>query len=141
LTVNRLEKRSALLSLIDLGAFKIQCICTHLNLLKSDRIKQAKMLVNFIKSNEVEGVPIILGGDLNDQDGDTTKILVKEVGFSSPKAEQLYPTFPSFLPFLSLDRILCKNIDVVGSEIGKSSKYRTYSDHLPLFYTFKMSPK
>jgi len=141
LTVNSFEKRSALLSLIDFDSFKVQCICTHLNLLQSDRIKQAKMLVNFIKNNEVEGIPIILGGDLNDRNGDITKLLITEAGFSTPKKEHLYPTFPSFLPFLGLDRILCKNIEVVTSEIGRSSKYKTYSDHLPLFYELELSTK
>ena len=139
LTLNRLEKRSALLSLIDLGKIKIQCICTHLNLRKSDRKKQTLMLIDFVKENEIQGVPIIIGGDFNDSDGEITNLLIKKGGFSFIESKYKELTFPSFMPFLPLDRVLVKNLKVIESKAGSSKKYRSYSDHLPLFYKLEVN--
>jgi endonuclease/exonuclease/phosphatase family metal-dependent hydrolase len=139
LTLHRFEKRSALLSLIDFGKFKIQFICTHLNLRKTDRVRQAKMLLHFIKKNEIEGVPIILGGDFNDRNGEVLKFFLGEGGFSTLSNSHSLLTFPSVLPVFSFDRILSKNLTVIDCKVGSSKTYNSFSDHLPLFCTFKVN--
>jgi endonuclease/exonuclease/phosphatase family metal-dependent hydrolase len=135
LTLHKREKRSMILTTIDLGFTHLTCLCTHLNLLHKHRLLQAKMILEFLKEHVDPTSPVIFGGDFNDWDGSLTKLLIDEGGFSPPGTNLSNKTFPSFFPLLSLDKILIKNMTFIESSIGEVKHYKKYSDHLPLFYT------
>lgn len=139
LTLHDLEKRSAILTKIDVGPIHLNVICTHLNLLQKHRLEQARMVINFINENVPADEPVVLGGDLNDWNGTITKLFVQEGGFSTLPENLKVRTFPSFMPLLSLDRILFKNLNLIQLTRGDIKKYRRYSDHLPVFYTLDFS--
>lgn len=141
LTLHELEKRSAILTKIDIGPIHLNVICTHLNLFQKHRMKQAEMVLDFIEQNIDPSEPIILGGDFNDWNGKITSLLVNKGGFSSLPETFKVKTFPSFMPLLSLDRILIKNLHLVETSRGSIRDYRRYSDHLPVFYTIDYSPQ
>lgn len=132
ISVNKLEKRSALLALIDLGPTKINILCTHLNLLKKDRLKQVHLILNFLKTKK-NNYPLILAGDLNDWDGKISDILIKDGGFTQKIGGNFLKTFPSLYPILPLDRILYKDIKMLSLSVGTTQRYNLFSDHLPLF--------
>jgi endonuclease/exonuclease/phosphatase family metal-dependent hydrolase len=133
LTLNRFEKRCAVLTIIDLGTTKLACICTHLNLRQNDRLKQARMIIEFINKNVTNDIPIILGGDLNDWTGKVTKLLRDEGGFHTNTLTPPLKTFPSFFPLLPLDRLLFKNLVITKQLRGDPKEFRKLSDHLPIY--------
>ena len=135
LTLHKREKRSMILTTIDLGFTHLTCLCTHLNLLHKHRLEQAKLILEFMSKHVDRRSPVIFGGDFNDWDGSLTELFIDQGGFSPPPTSLRLKTFPSFFPFLSLDRILIKNMTFLESSIGEVKHYKKYSDHLPLFYT------
>ncbi len=128
LTLNIFEKRSAIITKIDYKGFSIYCINTHLNLREKDRIKQAQILLKSIKNFIPDNAPVIIGGDFNDWTGKIA-CLFKDNGFRISKELK---TFPSFFPFLSLDRIMIKNCSFINEKRGDVKEHKNFSDHLPL---------
>lgn len=138
ISLNKLEKRSAILLSIEFGSNKIYCLNTHLNLREKDRIIQAKMILNFININTDRDVPIVIGGDFNDWTGIITKYFETDGGFSTLHPAKVQATFPSFYPVVALDRVLCKNALIINASVGQVRKYNFFSDHLPIFYNIKI---
>ena len=135
LTLHSLEKRSAIFVMLDLGSTSLACICTHLNLRQKDRIKQARLIIDFINNHIDKDTPLILAGDFNDWNGGISHLLETEGHLSSHSLTHQTKTFPSFMPFLALDRIYYRNIKSIDLYAGETKKFRSYSDHLPLFNT------
>jgi endonuclease/exonuclease/phosphatase family protein len=48
-------------------------------------------------------------------------------------------TFPSRMPFLSLDRVYTRNLEVLDAQIHNNKHWQYLSDHLPL--SVKVRPK
>jgi len=130
LTLNRLEKRSAIFTKIAYNGHNIICICTHLNLLLKDRRVQIDKILEFLSSikNEQEEELVIFAGDFNDWTSEIEHLL-RGKGFLT-SAEKLN-TFPSQLPLLPLDKIFYLNHADSACHIGSGKIYRKYSDHLP----------
>ncbi len=133
LSLNKLEKRSALIAQIKMGETNYNFICTHLNLRQKDRIKQIDILIKFLKDNYDDETPTILAGDFNDWNGNVSKHLKKEAGFFTlPESEQL-KTFPSLKPVLALDRFFFHKVKMENLSVRVPTDAKKYSDHLPLF--------
>ena len=49
-----------------------------------------------------------------------------------PQGAGRYPTFPSALPFFSLDRIYTRGLRCVSMQVPKGQASARMSDHLPL---------
>ena len=141
LTLHPLEKRSAIFVMLDLGSTTLACICTHLNLRQKDRIKQARLIIDFINNHIDRDTPLILAGDFNDWNGTICRLLTTEGQLSSHSSIHQANTFPSFMPFLPLDRIFYRDIKSLDLYAGESGKFRSYSDHLPLFNTIRFEVK
>ncbi len=133
LTLHPLEKRSAIFVMIDFLGTPLACICTHLNLRQKDRIKQIRLIIDFIEQHVDRNTALILAGDFNDWNGTISHLLETEGYFSCHCPINPPKTFPSFLPVLSLDRIFYRNIKSIDLYAGSVNKFRSYSDHLPLF--------
>ncbi len=149
LSTNRWEKRGLLLCKIQLPSEQMEqkylyAACSHLNLLHGGRLLQYKKIKEqmlALKTNdETEKIPFIIAGDFNDWNKKCVHVFEDELKMHEVH-KSIYgnfaKTFPSALPFLSLDRIYVKNVHVSRVEILGPTKTNNIlghlSDHLPLY--------
>lgn len=134
LSLHRLEKRCAVLSVIEISKeIKLYCVCTHLNLRQSDRLKQIDKLISFLNENVPKTSPVLVGGDFNDWNGTVSSYFEAKGNFKSSEDGQTHKTFPSLLPLFPLDRFFYRNLEMNNIEVGNPKKFKKFSDHLPLF--------
>ena len=129
-------------------------ICVHFGLIKRSRLRQARFLIDFVQQEIPNKAPVIIAGDFNDWQRSVDKVLraeldVDEVGVASgePKRRSLFDllapwrqaapprvarTFPSFAPWLTLDRIYVRGFRVLSTEVPRGLTWARRSDHMPL---------
>lgn len=141
ISTNPLEKRGLLVCKIkppDSNVI-IHAACAHLDLLHRGRSKQYQLIKNKVLSMEIKNEPLIVAGDFNDwnqksQDVFETHLDMKEA--YKHVHGKLANTFPSAFPFMSLDRIYVKNVDILSASVLKTAEKFSFnnhfSDHLPL---------
>ena len=106
---------------------------THLDLTQKGRDNQTEVLINDLKE---EKVPWVLVGDFNDWNKRISPIIeerleaVEAFKFLHGKYP---PTFPSFLPLLSLDRVFIHHMRPVIAQALTDATWKRLSDHLPLY--------
>ncbi len=132
----------------------VHLICVHLGLIKRSRVRQARFLIDFVQEEIPKKSPIIIAGDFNDWQRGVDDLLhealdVTEVGSVSetpqPRSllDLLVPwratpkisvarTFPSFAPWLTLDRIYVRGFRVLKTEVPRGLAWAKRSDHMPL---------
>lgn len=130
-TSRRLEPRGAIDVTIDAGADKIRIIGTHLSLMPGERWREAQNLVKLIKKvEETERNPVFLMGDINEWRW-TSRLLqyLDRTMIPVPCGR----TFPSFRPFLKLDRVWhdTPGLNVTARALNGPAA-RKLSDHLPV---------
>ncbi|MCB2184191.1 MAG: endonuclease/exonuclease/phosphatase family protein [Desulfobulbaceae bacterium] len=125
------ERRGAIIAeLVRPDDKKVRVIATHLGLRPHERRYQVKILLEAIQEDIGTAPVTILLGDINEWFlwGRPLRWLHDYFG-RLPQT----PTFPSKMPFLSLDRLWCHPQDrIVQISAVKTLLARTASDHLPL---------
>jgi endonuclease/exonuclease/phosphatase family metal-dependent hydrolase len=134
---------------------EVHLICVHLGLIKRSRVRQARFLIDFVREEIPKKAPIIIAGDFNDWQRRVDTLLraelgVDEVGIAAnpPKRRSLIDlfahwrepaapssvagTFPSFAPWLTLDRIYVRGFRVLSTEVPRGLVWARRSDHMPL---------
>lgn len=132
---NRFEQRSILFCEVDLGHKKIHTYCVHLNLLHKDRVEQYQKINAVIGKMSPNQEHIILAGDFNDWNLKASPHLFgeNELHDAYKSLHKDYPkTFPSFFPFIKLDRIYTRGLKIEKAEVLKKD-WVNISDHLPLY--------
>lgn len=139
LSTNFLEKRGLLVCKIQIPNPKkyIYACCAHLDLTRAGRLQQYAMIKNKIDSlNEAHHLPFVVAGDFNDWNKKATSTFENELGMHEAFKSlhgHFAKTFPAGFPFLNLDRIYIKNLDVVSADIlPRLQKTKHLSDHLPI---------
>jgi endonuclease/exonuclease/phosphatase family metal-dependent hydrolase len=151
-----LEKRGLLHAVARLPRSRgrdVHLICLHLGLIKRSRVRQAAFLIDFVQHEIPRKAPLIIAGDFNDWQRRIDPLVrdalaVDEVGIAAPARrrpllEVLAPwrtprnptvarTFPSFAPWLSLDRIYVRGFRVLRTEVPRGFAWARRSDHMPL---------
>lgn len=135
LTVSPFEYRGVLVNQLDVYGKEIYVLCTHLNLRKSDRLKQIKLLENIIAEKIPKNSKIVLVGDFNDFDNSIEKYFKNHLLFSTIENKK---TYPNLFPILSPDKMFGKNIEFENSLVLKDKKLITMSDHLPILSEIKI---
>lgn len=127
LTVHPREPRGAIDVDLAHGNARLRVIATHLGLRQSERRQQLATLGKIV-AEETDATTAVLG-DLNGwwRPGQIARALGP--GFAGPRI----PTFPSWWPLLSLDRIFVRPADAL-LEFGPHASGGSYlaSDHLPV---------
>jgi endonuclease/exonuclease/phosphatase family metal-dependent hydrolase len=145
ISTHRLEHRGLLYSVIDISSSKsLHLLCVHLGLFKKSRLKQLTFIVDHVKSHIPDDEPVILAGDFNDWTTNATKILIKELRLEEVflKTKKSYAkTFPAWAPFLHLDRIYCRDLEVIQTNRLIDPSWKKLSDHIGLYVTLKLSRK
>jgi endonuclease/exonuclease/phosphatase family metal-dependent hydrolase len=130
LSVGGYEPRSAIDAEILVGDRVLRVVATHFGLHAGERRLQANRLLAVLDEPGRRAQPVLLMGDLNEWRGSAggLRLLERQLGPSEGPR-----TFPSWLPVLSLDRIIaCGPAFVRRLEVYRSPLARVASDHLPL---------
>ena len=138
-----LEPRGALWAELDVGGARLQIINTHLGVVPRESAIQMEWLLGPEWMGHPDCTdPLILAGDFNAVPGTRTYRRIsshlRDVQLlESTRAPR--PTFPVRLPMLRLDHIfVSKSIEVVRSEVVRTSLTKIAADHLPVLVDFKI---
>ena len=128
-TSPQLEPRNAVDALIDGPGWALRIIGTHLSLSPFERWYEVRNLVRLIdKVEENERHPMFLMGDINEWR--PVSRLLRHLN-TTLTAAPCGPTFPSFMPFLRLDRVWSAHTKSrINASVLTSARY--LSDHLPI---------
>ncbi|CAA9218718.1 MAG: Metal-dependent hydrolase [uncultured Acetobacteraceae bacterium] len=130
LRLGGLEPRGAVLAELDLGWGPFRLIAAHLSLGADRRRLQAEALLDAMGTGAGGRMPTLLLGDFNEWRTRASALGVLGRVFGEPPRA---PTFPSFHPFLSLDRIMGHPRGLVPEvAVHDTPLARGASDHLPL---------
>jgi endonuclease/exonuclease/phosphatase family metal-dependent hydrolase len=155
-----LERRGMLHAVSQLktrrGTREIHLINTHFGLIKRSRVRQAEFLIDFVRSEVPAGALLIVAGDFNDWQRGVDEVLHRELDVFEASAEynrraqrrgrlerllpwkngssrpQVARTYPSVMPWLSLDRIYVRGFKVHEVRVPKGIEWSQRSDHMPL---------
>ncbi|MBL8399263.1 MAG: endonuclease/exonuclease/phosphatase family protein [Candidatus Accumulibacter sp.] len=154
-----LEKRGLLHAVTSRGRGReLHLICVHFGLIKRSRLRQASYLVEFVEREVPPRAPLIIAGDFNDWQKRVDELLrarlmVDEVTVAardekpadgtvierllawrpnSDAPQSVTRTFPSFAPWLTLDRIYVRGLRVLDMHVPQGLNWARYSDHAPL---------
>ena len=115
-------------------------ICVHLGLFNRERERQFETLVKHINSEIPRHEPLIIAGDFNDWLGRAERHLHQDLGveevFKSSHGSYAR-TFPSVLPFLSMDRIYYRGLKLMNYQCLRGRPWSRLSDHTPLLAGFE----
>ncbi len=145
ISTNRFEKRGmlhAILEIPKLPGVHLHAICIHLDLLQKGREKQLDRLIERIQAVVPFDAPLIIAGDFNDWRESATKCLHKELGteevFEMHRGQHAR-TFPVWFPFLRLDRIYYRGVQVQDTKCLTGEPWSRLSDHAALFADITIS--
>jgi len=164
-----LEKRGLLhaVTRLDRGRGReVHLICVHFGLIKRSRVRQATFLADLVQREVPPRAPLIIAGDFNDWQRRVDQLLreqlgVEEVavaaGSAPPEARLLQRllswrvvgdgqatvsrTFPSFAPWLTLDRIYVRGFQVLDMEVPQGLAWARCSDHAPLIAELELQSR
>jgi endonuclease/exonuclease/phosphatase family metal-dependent hydrolase len=130
-TTAQYEPRNAVDALIETPLGKIRVIGTHLSLSIFERRSEARNLIRLMDAvEEKEKNPILLMGDLNEWQM-PSRLLKFLDSHLTPIACRA--SFPSWLPFLKLDRVWYHGNSLhVSAKTLSTKRVSKLSDHLPV---------
>lgn len=142
ISTNRFEQRGLLKSRVMIPQLEKEILLcnTHLDLTQNGRDMQTDMLIKHMMPEKE--CPWVLVGDFNDWNKKVSPKIE-----SSLQASEVFkvlngkypPTFPSFLPVLSLDRIFVHKLKPLKAMALKEAHWKNLSDHLPLYVEIEIS--
>jgi len=118
---------------------EVHIVCIHFGLLGGERRQQIKKLCGRIDSHVPHDAPLIVAGDFNDWLGRADHLLydhldLKEIFLTTHG--RYARTFPSWLPFLQMDRIYFRGLRPVACARLSHAPWHQLSDHAPLTAEF-----
>lgn len=142
LSTNQYEQRGLLVCKLSLpeNNKSFTVMTTHLNLTTNGRSKQFKIIRE--EMNFHGGEPVLIAGDFNDWNKRASSLFEGILGFEEAhkKIHGAYAkTFPAFLPFLALDRIYTKGLNVLEAKVLRVPHKMKLSDHLPVLTEVEIS--
>jgi len=133
-----MEKRGALhvQVLLPQQPVVLHCFVVHLGLLAAGRLRQMRALVEWVCDAVPAHAPLIIAGDFNDwnnrlRDALCVPIALAEV-HETWRQRPAARTFPSWLPWLRMDRIYQRGFRVEEAHALKGRRWARLSDHVPV---------
>ena len=120
---------------------KLHVICVHLDFLPNLRMQQLGKLNELVRVSVPGNEPLILAGDFNDWHGQVSRYLAADLGLTeifNYLHGKHARTFPSWLPFLPVDRIYYRGLQPVECACYEQTPWHTLSDHTPLYAKFSI---
>jgi endonuclease/exonuclease/phosphatase family metal-dependent hydrolase len=142
ISTNRFEHRGLLKAKIQIPETGQEMLLanTHLDLTQGGRDQQAGVIIEHMSAEEK--LPWILVGDFNDWNKKISPRLEKSLHAVEAfryLSGNYPPTFPSFLPALSLDRVFLHRATPVSARTLTDKHWKKLSDHLPLLVEFELT--
>lgn len=140
-SLSRLERRGILHATLDVPGLQehLHVYCVHLGLFENDRAAQIAKICARTAAKVPPAAPLIIGGDFNDWRQRATAALESKLGlteaFWSTHGRHAR-TFPSRLPFFSLDRLYSRGLACNSAHLMSGGVWRKLSDHLPILAEF-----
>ncbi len=117
----------------------IHIVCIHFGLLGKERRLQFSKLSSHIHNNIPHDAPLIIAGDFNDWRGQADRLFYEHLGLQEVfhiTHGRYARSFPSWLPFLTMDRIYYRGLTPIACERLDEAPWHTLSDHSPLTASF-----
>lgn len=118
---------------------ELHMLCIHLGLTGTERRKQIGSLCARIDEHVPHDAPLIVAGDFNDWRGQAEKYLHDHLNLHEAHRtlhNRHARTFPACMPFLKMDRIYFRGLELTLCERPLRAKWNNLSDHAPLIATF-----
>jgi endonuclease/exonuclease/phosphatase family metal-dependent hydrolase len=136
---HRFEQRGLLHVPVQWKGTLVHAIVAHLGLMHSSRVRQVERIAAFIAAHVPPGERLVLAGDFNDW-GERLDAPIRHMGLTSAQPHGHSPprTFPSRVPFFSLDRVYTRGLRCVDLHVPRGSAWARMSDHLPLVVELRL---
>lgn len=136
-----LSSRGLLHAILEYQGKPLHIMCTHLGLLKKERVVQYEDLTQRIKKHVPLDEPMIIAGDFNDWLSQAEQHLredlqLKEV-FSELQGKHA-KSFPAIKPTFRVDRIYYRGVELIDGEVLTAEPWNKLSDHVPLWAEFNL---
>jgi len=131
---HRFEQRGLLHVPVLWQGRELHTIVAHLGLMHSGRLRQVQRLVEYVDKHVPAGALLVVAGDFNDW-GERLDAPMRAHGLSRaslPDGRSRLATFPSRMPFFSLDRIYTRGLRCLHLQVPKGPGRASMADHLPL---------
>lgn len=144
ISTNTLERRGLLHAQIRVQGVTapVHLVCLHLDLLERGRRQQMRRLIHSVHERVPERCPLIVAGDFNDWKqkfsvalGEALDLHEAGVSFNGQHAK----TFPSWRPFLALDRVYLRRFGVTDYQVLADDPWRRMSDHAAVMVELELS--
>lgn len=119
----------------------VHLVCIHFGLLARERRLQISKLCDRIDSHIPHHEALIVAGDFNDWRGQAGLLFYEHLGLREIFLDthgRYARTFPSWLPFLQMDRIYYRGLKPVACERLNQTPWHRLSDHAPLTAEFSV---
>lgn len=135
---NKLERRGLLHCVVKPPGFEdeLHLICLHLDLREYGRRQQVLRLCDRVSTAIPPHAPVIIAGDFNDWRHRAGRMLEDTLGVVEAHKSlhgHYAASFPSWMPFLRLDRIYLRGLVPRVAEAMTGRPWNELSDHTPLF--------
>jgi endonuclease/exonuclease/phosphatase family metal-dependent hydrolase len=132
-STNIYEKRGLLHAQIQPPSSEpLHLVCLHLDLLHRGRKRQMLSLIEHVREEVPDQCALIVAGDFNDWNRKFSDPLADHLSVSESGVlftGQHAPTFPSWKPFLPLDRVYIRRFHVHAYQVLSGLPWRRMSDH------------
>jgi endonuclease/exonuclease/phosphatase family metal-dependent hydrolase len=136
---HRMEHRGLLHCRVVTPVGPLHALVAHFGLFGRSRMRQAQKLMEHVKTNVPDGVPMVIAGDFNDWQRKLGPLLSTGLGVDealplhkSPwTGRQKVASFPSQFPLLGLDRVFCRGFDITQANVLTGQQWAKLSDHSP----------
>ncbi len=135
---SRFEKRGILHTHLEWNDSVLEILNTHFSLTGRQRKLQLEALLDAVPNGDV---PVLVAGDFNDWHGLLDRRIDRERHLRSAldaMRPQERRTFPAKRPFLALDRIYYRGLELVDARVLRGAPWDVLSDHLPVEATFRV---
>ncbi|MDH4120494.1 MAG: endonuclease/exonuclease/phosphatase family protein [Deltaproteobacteria bacterium] len=139
ISTNRIERRGALYTRVEVNRCPLHLINTHFGLNQRQRKVQVGLLREVIQSHVAPGSPVIVAGDFNDWSGRLRHTIQAQWPLTDALAalsRRQRLTWHSRLPLFPLDHLYFGGLDLQQVQVAAASAWRGLSDHLPVVAQF-----
>ncbi len=144
-STNPFERRGLLHAVVAPPGFAtpLHVICTHFDLSEFGRRQQVKRLTERIAEAVPPSCPLVIAGDFNDWKERAGRMIERDLNLVEAYKTlhgRCARSFPSWWPFLRLDRIYIRGLVPVLAECLSGKPWSELSDHAALYGEFALPP-
>jgi endonuclease/exonuclease/phosphatase family metal-dependent hydrolase len=133
---HRFEQRGLLHVPVRWHGGTVHAVVAHLGLIHVSRMRQVRLLAEYLEEAVPRDEPVIVAGDFNDW-GERLDEPMRSLGLARATGARARPTFPSRVPVFALDRIYTRGLACRLTHVPRGAVWARMSDHLPLVAEFE----